>query len=119
LEAKGFSYDYLQMKGGETLFVAKVDFNTHLLYAFSKLNGEAKLPIYLDYTNVLNPNYLVTKSISYSFGVDENGKPEKYQTSFQLISYESTTYYVPYKEYDYFEKKGEEWIKKEIPIKIK
>jgi len=119
LEATGYSYEYLKMKGGEELYVSKVNFNTHLLYAFSKLDNEAKLPINIDYSNLVTSNYLVVQSNSYSFGIDENSNQIKYQTTFKLVSFEANPYYVPYKDYDYYEKVGEKRVKKAIPIKIK
>lgn len=118
LEATAYSYEYLKMKGGEELYIAKVNFNTHLLYAFSKLSIDAKLPIHLDYSNLLTSNYLVVQSNSHSFGVDKNANQIKYQATFKLVSFESNPYYVPYKDYNYYEKIGEKWIKKAIPIKI-
>lgn len=119
VEATGYKYDYLKMKGGEEFYISKVNFNTHLLYAFSTLTIDAKLPVYFDYSNLVTNNQLVVQSNSYSFGLDENSTQIKYQSYFKLISFESNPYYVPYKEYDYYEQQGEKWIKKAIPIRIK
>ena len=119
LSATGHKYNYLKMEGGEEFYIAKVNFNTHLLYAFSRLNSEAKLPIYFDYSTMVTNNHLVVQSTSYSFGVDKNSNKIKYQSSFKLVSFEPNTYYVPYKEYSYYEQEGEKWIKKPIPIEIK
>ncbi len=67
LEATSYKYEYLKMKGEEEFYISKVNFNTHLLYAFSKLNIEAKLPVYLDYSNLVTDNQLVVQSNSYSY----------------------------------------------------
>lgn len=119
LEATGYTYNYLKMEGKEEFYISTVNFNTHLLYAFSKLNIEAKLPIYFDYSNLVTNNQLVVQSKSSSFGLDENSTQKNYQTSFRLVSFEPTMYYVSYKDYSYYEQEGEKWIKKVIPITIK
>lgn len=57
----GFSMKYLKMEGGETLFAtAQIPINSFQIYAFSRLDGDSKLPISLDYINVFKKNQLIT-----------------------------------------------------------
>lgn len=57
----GFSLKYLKMEGGETLFATtQIPINSFQVYAFSRLDGDCKLPISLDYINVFKKNQLIT-----------------------------------------------------------
>lgn len=57
----GFSMKYLKMEGGETLFATtQIPINSFQIYAFSRLDGDSKLPVSLDYINVFKKNQLIT-----------------------------------------------------------
>lgn len=58
---EGFSMKYLKMEGSETLFATtQIPINSFQLYGFSRLEGDSKLPISIDYINVFKKNQLIT-----------------------------------------------------------
>jgi hypothetical protein len=58
---EGFTLKYLKMEGGETLFATtQIPINSFQLYGFSRLDGDCKLPISLDYINIFKKNQLLT-----------------------------------------------------------
>ena len=59
--SNGFSMKYLKMEGGETLFATtQIPINSFQIYGFSRLDGDCKLPINMDYINVFKKNQLIT-----------------------------------------------------------
>ncbi len=58
---EGFRLDYIKMEGGETLYATtQIPINSFQLYGFSNLNGDCKLPVNLDFTNVFKKSQLIT-----------------------------------------------------------
>jgi len=59
--SEGFSMKYLKMEGGEILFATtQIPINSFQVYGFSRLEGDCKLPISLDYINVFKKKQLIT-----------------------------------------------------------
>lgn len=84
---EGFSLKYLKMEGGETLFATtQIPINSFQIYAFSRLDGDCKLPISLDYINVFKKNQLITHIERDNFTLELlNYGPNPYE--FQLKEY--------------------------------
>lgn len=58
---QGYYMKYLKMEGGETLFATtQIPINSFQIYGFSRLEGDCKLPINMDYSNVFQKNQLIT-----------------------------------------------------------
>lgn len=83
----GFFMKYLKMEGGETLFATtQIPINSFQIYAFSRLDGDCKLPISLNYINVLKKNQLITHIERDNFILELlNYSPNPYE--FQINEY--------------------------------
>ncbi|MGV7106633.1 hypothetical protein [Flavobacterium sp. U410] len=58
---KGYQFDYLKMQGSELLFAtAQIPINSYQIYGFSRLNGDVRITIGLDYINIFGKADLVT-----------------------------------------------------------
>jgi hypothetical protein len=76
----GFTMNYQQMEGSETLFATtQIPINALQIYGFARLEGDALFPINIDYLNVFKKNQLFTH-IYYP------------QLALRLIAYESNPY---------------------------
>lgn len=76
----GFTMNYQQMEGSETLFAtAQIPINALQIYGFSRLEGDVLIPINLDYLSVFQKNQLITH-IYYP------------QLVLRLVTYESNPY---------------------------
>lgn len=84
---EGFFMKYLKMEGGETLFATtQIPINSYQLYAFSRLDGDCKLPVNIDYSNVFKKNQLITHIERDDFKLELlNYGPNPYE--FQLKDY--------------------------------
>lgn len=78
----GFEFDYLKMAGSETLYITKqIALNARQIYGFSKLDGDAKLNIDLNYLSLLSRNQLITHVNRSNF-------------SLKLVNYGPNPYYL-------------------------
>lgn len=84
---EGFTLKYLKMEGGETLFAStQIPINSFQLYGFSRLDGDCKLPISLDYINIFKKNQLLTHVERANFNLELlNYGPNPFE--FQLKDY--------------------------------
>lgn len=82
---EGFVLKYLKMEGGETLFATRqIPINSYQLYGFSRLDGDCKLPISLDYINVFKKNQLLTHLERDNFKLELlNYGPNPYEFNFK------------------------------------
>lgn len=84
---EGFDLKYLKMEGGEILFATtQIPINSFQLYGFSRLDGDCKLPISLDYINIFKKNQLITLV-------------ERDNFKFELLNYGPNPYEINLKEY--------------------
>ncbi len=61
MECSGYFFNYTKMEGGEIIFVTiQIPINSYQLYGFSRLDGDAKLPIHIDFMNMLSQKQLLT-----------------------------------------------------------
>lgn len=61
ISCAGFRLNYIKMEGGETLYATtQIPINSFQLYGFSRLEGDCKLPLNIDFINVFNKNQLLT-----------------------------------------------------------
>lgn len=80
----GYQIDYQQMIGSEVIYVTHdIDINSHQLYGFCRLDGDAKLNIPLDFSGVLSKNQLITHI-------------ERSDFSMRLLNYGPNPYYFTY-----------------------
>ena len=81
----GFKFDYLKMAGSETLYITKqIPLNARQIYGFSKLEGDAKLNIDLNYLSLLSQYQLITHVNRQNF-------------SLRLVNYGPNPYYLTVK----------------------
>lgn len=58
---KGYQFDYLKMQGSELLFATtQIPINSYQIYGFSRLNGDARITIGLDYINIFSKLDVIT-----------------------------------------------------------
>jgi len=78
---EGFNLKYLKMEGGETLFATtQIPINSFQMYGFSRLDGDCKLPINIDYINVFTKNQLITHIVRNNFKLElRNYGPNPYE----------------------------------------
>ncbi len=61
LICNGYIMKYLKMEGSEILFATtQLPINSFQVYGFSRLDGDCKIPINLDFINVFQKNQLIT-----------------------------------------------------------
>lgn len=61
LVCDGYIMKYLKMEGSEILFAtAQISINSFQVYGFSRLDGDCKIPINLDFINVFPKRQLIT-----------------------------------------------------------
>lgn len=58
---RGYQFDYLKMQGSELLFATtQIPINSYQIYGFSRLNGDARITIGLDYINIFSKLDVIT-----------------------------------------------------------
>lgn len=58
---RGYQFEYLKMQGSELLFATtQIPINSYQIYGFSRLNGDARITIGLDYINIFSKLDLIT-----------------------------------------------------------
>ncbi len=83
-------------KGAETISMAKVDFDTQLIYNFNGINVDLQIPHVLGNQHpYLHPNHLITKYESSYKSAD--GK--LYWSKLELVAFENTNYWAPIADY--------------------
>ena len=84
---KGYILKYLKMEGSEILFATtQIPINSFQLYGFSRLDGDSKTAINLDFINVFKKNQLITHIERDNFKLQLlNYGPNPYE--FQLKEY--------------------------------
>lgn len=59
--SRGFKMNYIKMEGGEVLFATtQIPVNSFQLYGFCRLEGDARLPVDIDYINLFKKDQLIT-----------------------------------------------------------
>lgn len=85
---KGYILKYLKMEGSEILFATtQIPINSFQLYGFSRLDGDSKTAINLDFINVFKKNQLITHI-------------ERDNFKLQLLNYGPNSYEFQLKEYN-------------------
>ena len=96
LESKAYEVRKLKdPNGSDIIHLAKVDFDTRLIYGFNQQVQELRLPEILGQDFLLGANQLVTK-IESSY-TDAAGN--KYWSRLELVTIDPTTYWAPIKDY--------------------
>jgi hypothetical protein len=87
IKTLGYILHFQKSNESEMLNItSQIPINSYQLYGFSKLDGDAKLPLNLDYTNVVKKNQLITHIDGAYFYL-------------QLLNYGPNPYEVPVGEY--------------------
>tara|TARA_R110002020_G_scaffold107849_5_gene250294 strand:+ start:2142 stop:2834 length:693 start_codon:yes stop_codon:yes gene_type:complete len=77
----GYQIEYLQMSGSEVIYVTQeIPINSHQLYGFCKLDGDARLKIPLDFSAILSNSQVITHI-------------ERSDSSLKLLNYGPNPYY--------------------------
>lgn len=59
--SRGFKMKYIKMEGGEVLFATtQIPVNSFQIYGFCRLEGDARLPVDIDYLNLFNKSQVIT-----------------------------------------------------------
>lgn len=59
--SQGYKMNYIKMEGGEVLFATtQIPVNSFQLYGFCRLEGDARLPVDIDYINLFKKGQLIT-----------------------------------------------------------
>lgn len=67
---QGYQFKYLKMEGGETIYVTQqIPINSRQIYGFSRLDGDARIKINLDYLNLLKADQTITHIESKGFSL--------------------------------------------------
>ncbi len=71
IECTGYKIKYLKMEGQEILFTTnEIPINSFQLYGFCRLEGDAKLPIDMDYINLLKKQQTLTHIERANFSLE-------------------------------------------------
>ncbi|VXB34085.1 conserved hypothetical protein [Flavobacterium sp. 9AF] len=87
---KGYQFDYLKMKGSELLFATtQIPVNSYQIYGFSRLNGDVRITLGLDYINIFKKNDLITHINRSDFKLELlNFGPNPYEFSTKKYRFE-------------------------------